>query len=185
VIRISDGAKNYFRHLLAQQDIDNLGIRIKAVNAGTPKADCVLEYAEAGDLAGDETKIDCDGFNVYIEAASVNWLAEAEVDYQVNATGGQLTIRAPHIKGSVPGEDASLGERVQYVLVEKLNTFICKLTNINIEHFYLKDEDASPKDLSHFSFQITKLIRRIHSQPQRKRHTYPNQIKKLFCVGQL
>jgi Fe/S biogenesis protein NfuA len=121
VIRISDGAKNYFRHLLAQQDIDNLGIRIKAVNAGTPKADCVLEYAEAGDLVGDETKIDCDGFNVYIEAASVNWLAEAEVDYQVNATGGQLTIRAPHIKGSVPGEDASLGERVQYVLDSEIN----------------------------------------------------------------
>ena len=121
MIRISDSAKNYFRHLLAQQDIDNLGIRIKAVNVGTPKADCVLEYAEASDLAGDETRIDCDGFNVFIEAASVDWLAEAEVDYQVNTTGGQLTIRAPHIKGSVPGEDAPLADRVQYVLDSEIN----------------------------------------------------------------
>src|SRR5580765_4836996 len=99
MIRISDSAKNYFRHLLAQQDIDHLSIRMKAVNAGTPKADCVLEYAEGADLSGDETHIDCDGFNVYIEAGSVGWLAEAEVDYEVNQTGGQLTLRAPHIKG--------------------------------------------------------------------------------------
>ena len=102
MIQISDSAKNYFRHLLAQQDIDGLGIRMKAVNAGTPKADCVLEYCETSELAGNEARIDCDGFSVFVDAMSVDWLAQAEVDYQVNTTGGQLTIRAPHIKGSVP-----------------------------------------------------------------------------------
>ena len=121
MIRISDSAKNYFRHLLAQQDIEGLGIRMKAINAGTPKADCVLEYAEAGDLVGDESHIDCEGFRIYIDAMSVDWLADAEVDYQVNATGGQLTIRAPHIKGTVPGADAPLGDRVQYVLDVEIN----------------------------------------------------------------
>ncbi|MBN8884887.1 MAG: NfuA family Fe-S biogenesis protein [Rudaea sp.] len=121
MIRISDSARNYFRHLLAQQDIDGLSIRMKAVNAGTPKADCVLEYAEAVDLAGDEVRLDCDGFDVYVEAASAAWLTEAEVDYQVNATGGQLTIRAPHIKGTVPADDAPLGDRVQYVLDSEIN----------------------------------------------------------------
>lgn len=121
MIRISDSAKNYFRHLLAQQDIEGLGIRMKAVDAGTPKADCVLEYAEVGDLAGDEARIDCGGFVVYIDAASVDWLAEAEVDYEVSATGGQLTIRAPHIKGTVPAADAPLADRVQYVLDVEIN----------------------------------------------------------------
>lgn len=121
MIQISDSAKNYFRHLLAQQDIDGLGIRMKAINAGTPKADCVLEYCEASDLAGEELRIDCDGFNVFVEAQSVDWLDEAEVDYQVNATGGQLTIRAPHIKGSEPSADAPLADRVQYVLDAEIN----------------------------------------------------------------
>ena len=121
MIQISDSAKNYFRHLLAQQDIEGIGIRMKAVNAGTPKADCVLEYCEQTDLAGDETRIDCDGFNLYVEAASVDWLDDAEVDYQVSATGGQLTIRAPHIKGTVPGADAPLADRVQYVLDSEIN----------------------------------------------------------------
>jgi len=121
MIQISDSAKNYFRHLLAQQDIDGLGIRMKAVNVGTPKADCVLEYCETSELAGNEARIDCDGFSVFIDAMSVDWLAQAEVDYQVNTTGGQLTIRAPHIKGSVPGADAPLGDRVQYVLDAEIN----------------------------------------------------------------
>lgn len=121
MIQISDSAKNYFRHLLAQQDIEGIGIRMKAVNAGTPKADCVLEYCEPTDLAGDETRIDCDGFNVYVEAQSVDWLDDAEVEYQVSATGGQLTIRAPHIKGTVPGADAPLADRVQYVLDAEIN----------------------------------------------------------------
>jgi Fe/S biogenesis protein NfuA len=121
MIRISDSAKNYFRHLLAEQDIEGLGIRIKAVHAGTPKADCVLEYAEKGDLAGDEQGIDCGGLKMYVDAASVDWLAEAEIDYQVDRSGGQLTIRAPHIKGGVPGGDAPLAARVQYVLDTEIN----------------------------------------------------------------
>ena len=121
MIQISESAQNYFRHLLAQQDIQGLGIRIKVTFAGTPRADCVLEYVEPADLAGDETRLACAGFDVHVDASSVTWLAEAEVDYQVNATGGQLTIRAPHIKGSVPGDDATLADRVRHVLETEIN----------------------------------------------------------------
>ncbi|MEP6938908.1 MAG: NfuA family Fe-S biogenesis protein [Rudaea sp.] len=121
MIAISASAKNYFDHLLKQQDIAGLGVRMKAVHAGTSKADCVLEYCEPGELAGDETTIDCGAFNVYVDEASKRFLAEATVDYEVNATGGQLTIRAPHIKGSVPDAGAPFGERVQYVLDSEIN----------------------------------------------------------------
>ncbi len=121
MILISPAAQNYFRHLVGQQDIAGLGVRIKAVNAGTPKADCVLEYCETGDLAGDELSIDCTGFNIYIDAASTEYLEDAEVDYQVNPTGGQLTIRAPRIKGSVPDANSPFAARVQYVLDSEIN----------------------------------------------------------------
>lgn len=121
MIEVSTSAKNYFGHLLKQQDIAGLGVRIKAVHAGTSKADCVLEYCEPGELAGDELTIDCGAFNLYVDAASTRFLAEATVDYEVNATGGQLTIRAPHIKGSVPGDDSPFDERVQYVLDSEIN----------------------------------------------------------------
>jgi Fe/S biogenesis protein NfuA len=37
------------------------------------------------------------------------------------ATGGQLQIRAPKIKGVVPGESASLVERVRWVIENEIN----------------------------------------------------------------
>lgn len=121
MIHVSESAQNYFRHLLEQQDIAGLGIRMKAVNGGTPRADCVLEYCEKSELSGDEVEVACDGFSVHIDAASAVFLEDAAVDFQVDATGGQLTIRAPRIKGTVPAADAPLADRVQYVLDAEIN----------------------------------------------------------------
>ncbi len=40
------------------------------------------------------------------------------------ATGGQLTIRAPKIKGDAPKQDASVTERVQYLLDSEINPML-------------------------------------------------------------
>src|ERR1051325_4990755 len=98
VLSIRDSAQQHFRRLLEQQGVDGLGIRIKAIHAGTPKADCQLEFCEASDLDGTEIEIACDAFALYLDGPSAPYLDGAEVDYQANATGGQLTIRAPKIK---------------------------------------------------------------------------------------
>jgi len=121
MINISESAQNYFRHLLQQQDISGLGIRMKAVTGGTPKADVALEYCEPADLDGDEIAIELSGLKVYIEASSAKYLQDADVDYLVSQTGGQLTIRAPHIKGDVPDADSPFADRVQYVLDSEIN----------------------------------------------------------------
>ena len=118
---ITDAAQSHFRRLLELQGIDGLGIRIRAIHAGTPKADCQLEFCEAADLDGDEFEIACEGFTLFIEAQSTPYLDGAEVDYQANATGGQLTIRAPKIKGVEPGADASLEERIAWLLQTEVN----------------------------------------------------------------
>jgi Fe/S biogenesis protein NfuA len=121
VLVVSEIAQDHFRRLLDQQGMPGLGIRIKAVHAGTPKADCQLEFCESADLAGDETEVACSGFSIFVDAPSVAFLEGAELDYQTNATGGQLTIRAPRIKGVEPGPDASLAERIEYVLRTEIN----------------------------------------------------------------
>lgn len=121
MIQISDSAQSHFRKLIAQQGIAGLGIRVRAVHAGTPKADCQLEFCEAEDLSGDEWMVECDGFSLYVDAASAPFLDGAEVDFQANATGGVLTIRAPRIKGDAPGDGASLVERVRYVIESEIN----------------------------------------------------------------
>jgi Fe/S biogenesis protein NfuA len=121
MIIVNDSAQQHFRRLLDQQGIPGLGIRVRVVHPGTPKADCQIEFCESTDLNGDEMALNCADFVLYIDAAGAPFLDAAEIDYQTNSTGGQLTIRAPKIKGSVPGAEASLSERVRYLLDTEIN----------------------------------------------------------------
>jgi Fe/S biogenesis protein NfuA len=124
MIELSEPALQHFRRLLQTQGGDAVGIRISAVHPGTPKADARLEFCEREDLQGDEWSLDCDGFALYVDSDSAPWLDGAQIDYAGNATGGQLTIRAPKIKGAVPGADAPIAERVQYLLDSEINPML-------------------------------------------------------------
>jgi len=121
MIEISDSAQKHFRRLLDSQGGDAIGIRLSAVNGGTPKADVRLEFCEPVDLVGDEWSVECQGFTLFVDGASVAYFEGAQIDYLIDATGGQLNIRAPRIKGQAPGEGASLVERVRYVIDSEIN----------------------------------------------------------------
>jgi Fe/S biogenesis protein NfuA len=121
MIQISDTAQAHFRRLLESQGDDAVGIRISAVHPGTPKADARLEFAEHGDLLGDEWEVQCEGFTLFVDAASVRFLDDAQIDLQAQGAGQQLTIKAPRIKGQEPQGDASLIERVQWLLNSEIN----------------------------------------------------------------
>ena len=121
MIQISDSAQAHFRKLIEREALPGLGVRLSAVHPGTAQADARLEFAEPRDLAGDEWAVDCDGFTVYVDANSVAWLDGAEIDYVTQATGSQLTIKAPKIKGQAPAESASLVERVRWVVENEVN----------------------------------------------------------------
>ncbi len=114
MIQISESAQQYFHRLLQSQGGDAVGIRLAAAHAGTPRADAKLEFCDASDLVGDEWSLECEGFTLYVEAASASYFDGAEIDYVAQATGGALNIRAPRIKGITPDADASLIERVRW-----------------------------------------------------------------------
>jgi Fe/S biogenesis protein NfuA len=121
MIHISDTAQNHFRRLLEQQGDDAVGIRISAVHPGTPRADARLEFAEHGDLLGDEWEVQCEGFILYVDAPSAKYLDGAEIDLTASGASQQLSIRAPKIKGEAPKGDASLIQRVQWLLDSEIN----------------------------------------------------------------
>lgn len=121
MIQISESAQSHFRRLIEREGLPGLGVRLAAVQPGTPGADVRLEFAEPLDLRGDEWAIDCEGFTLWLEADSVQYLDGAEIDYATLATGGQLQIRAPKIKGQVPAESASLVERVRWTVEHEIN----------------------------------------------------------------
>ncbi len=121
MIEITETAQNHFRVLLQNQGGDAVGIRISAVNPGMPSADARLEFAEAGDLLGDEWQIECQGFVLYVDAASMAFLNGAHIDINATATGSQLTIRAPNIKGKAPDGANSLAEQVLWLIDSEIN----------------------------------------------------------------
>ncbi len=122
MIQISDTAQSHFRKLIEREAVPGMGVRLSAVDPGTPRADARLEFAEPADLQGDEWAVDCDGFTLYVASASVAWLDGAEIDYVTQSAGTQqLTIKAPKIKGEAPGEAASLVERVHWVVQNEVN----------------------------------------------------------------
>lgn len=121
MIQISESAQTHFRRLIEREALPGLGVRLSALHPGTPRADVRLEFAEPADLHGDEWAVDCEGFTLWLDASSVSYLDGAEIDYAQQATGGQLQIRAPKIKGEAPGEAASLVERVRWVVEREIN----------------------------------------------------------------
>ena len=121
MIQISESAQSHFRRLIEREALPGLGVRLSAMHPGTPRADVRLEFAEPHDLQGDEWAVDCEGFTVWLDAASIRYLDGAEIDYAAQTTGGQLQIRAPKIKGEVPSESASLVERVRWVVEHDIN----------------------------------------------------------------
>lgn len=121
MIQISDTAQAYFRRLIEREGVPGMGVRLGAVEPGTPRADARLEFADPSDLLGDEWAVDCDGFTLYVAADSVAWLDGAEIDIGGTTGSQQLTIKAPRIKGEAPGDAASLVERVHWVVENEIN----------------------------------------------------------------
>ena len=121
MIQISDTAQTHFRKLIEREALPGLGVRLAAVHPGTARADVQREFAEPGDLQGDEWAIDCEGFTLWLDAPSVKFLDGAEIDFTSQATGGQLQIRAPKIKGEAPDGSASLVERVRWLVEHEIN----------------------------------------------------------------
>jgi Fe/S biogenesis protein NfuA len=69
----------------------------------------------------DDRKIEFTGFDLHVASASERWLENAEIDFEEDSTGGQLTIKAPGIKGSEPSDESTLDERVNWLLDTEIN----------------------------------------------------------------
>lgn len=121
MIDITESAQAHFRKLIERESMPGLGVRLSAVHAGTPRGDVRLEFAGPDDLKGDEWAVDCEGFTLWVDAGSATALDGARIDYEQKATGGQLQIRAPRIKGVAPEAGASLIERVMWVVEHEVN----------------------------------------------------------------
>ena len=120
-ITITESAQGYLADLLSKQDTDGIGVRIFVEHPGTPRAECCMAYNQPGEEDSADLKFSYDNFAAFIEAASVPYLEDAAIDYNKDRFGGQLTFRAPNSKVPKVGADASIEERINYVLQSEIN----------------------------------------------------------------
>lgn len=121
MIEISESAQAYLRELLAKQDDPDVGIRVFVMQPGTPMAETCIEYWRPADARAEDLSVQYDGFTAWFDNRSIPYLEAAVVDYQEDRMGGQLTIKAPNARVPSVGPNASLEDRVNYVLHSEIN----------------------------------------------------------------
>ena len=120
-LNITSSAEEYLKDLLDKQDKDTLGIKIFITEPGTPRAETCLAYCKESDDLSDFNLREDMSFKVFTEEKSEVFLKEAIVDYSPDKFGGTLTIKAPNAKVPSITEDASLEERINYILYSEIN----------------------------------------------------------------
>lgn len=123
MLTVTPAARDYFGKLLEQQP-DDTHLRLRVINPGTPTADVELTYCPAGQQRDDDHDIDCQSFTLFVERESAEVLDGAMIDFESNAMGGELNIRAPGLKGQRPSSDAPIHERVSWVLETRINPMV-------------------------------------------------------------
>jgi len=121
MIEITKNAQEYFGRLIEQQEMDDIGLHLKVLNPGTPIASCDLQFHVPGQSGEKEIEFNYDEFNLYIPAGSEGWLEKASIDFEKSDAGGQLTIKAPGIKGDKPDDSEDLATKVAWVLQAEIN----------------------------------------------------------------
>ena len=118
---ITPSAQEYLFDLLSNQEEDTSGIKIFVSEPGTPRAETCIAYAKKEEDFSDFRFIEEFKFNLYLEEKSIEFLKEAEVNYSPDKFGGTLTIKAPNAKLPQLSTDASIEDKINYVLYSEIN----------------------------------------------------------------
>ena len=118
---ITPSAEEYLNELLSNQDEDTNGIKIFVSEPGTPRAETCIAYSKTDEDLSAFLTIQEFKFDLFLEQKSIEFLKEAVVDYSPDKFGGTLTIKAPNAKLPQLSEDASIEDKINYVLYSEVN----------------------------------------------------------------
>ena len=118
---ITPSAQDYLFDLLSNQEEDTSGIKIFVSEPGTPRAETCIAYSKKDEDFSSFRLIEEFKFKLYLEEKSIDFLRNAEVDYSPDKFGGTLTIKAPNAKLPQISENATLEDKINYVLYSEVN----------------------------------------------------------------
>ena len=120
-LTITESAEKYLDELLESQEKDTVGIKIFVSEPGTPRAETCIAYAKEDESLEDYLLIEELSFSLLLEKSSLDFIKDAVVDYSPDKFGGTLTIKAPNAKLPQLNENASIEEKINYVLYSEIN----------------------------------------------------------------
>ena len=120
-LTITESAEKYLDELLGSQEKDTVGIKIFVSEPGTPRAETCIAYAKEDENLDDYLLIEELSFSLLLEKSSLDFIKDAVVDYSPDKFGGTLTIKAPNAKLPQLHENASIEEKINYVLYSEIN----------------------------------------------------------------
>ena len=120
-LKITESAETYLDELLGSQEKDTVGIKIFVSEPGTPRAETCIAYAKEDESLEDYLLIEELSFSLLLEKSSLDFIKDAVVDYSPDKFGGTLTIKAPNAKLPQLNENASIEEKINYVLYSEIN----------------------------------------------------------------
>ena len=120
-LTITESAEKYLDELLGSQERDTVGIKIFVSEPGTPRAETCIAYAKEDESLDDYLLIEELSFSLLLEKSSLDFIKDAVVDYSPDKFGGTLTIKAPNAKLPQLNENASIEEKINYVLYSEIN----------------------------------------------------------------
>ena len=120
-LTITESVEKYLDELLESQEKDTVGIKIFVSEPGTPRAETCIAYAKEDESLDDYLLIEELSFSLLLEKSSLDFIKDAVVDYSPDKFGGTLTIKAPNAKLPQLNENASIEEKINYVLYSEIN----------------------------------------------------------------
>ena len=120
-LTITESAEKYLDELLGSQEKDTVGIKIFVSEPGTPRAETCIAYAKEDESLDDYLLIEELSFSLLLEKSSLDFIKDAVVDYSPDKFGGTLTIKAQNAKLPQLNENASIEEKINYVLYSEIN----------------------------------------------------------------
>ena len=121
IINITKSAEEYLAKLVADKDDESIGIRIFISDPGTPKAETCLAYCKSNEADPSDELIQLDTLDAFIDKRSIPFLKDAEVNFDHDNFGGQLTIKAPNARFPNISADSPVEDRINYVIYNEIN----------------------------------------------------------------
>ncbi|MBL6604369.1 MAG: Fe-S biogenesis protein NfuA [Proteobacteria bacterium] len=124
IVNITESAEKYLAKLLKDKNEVNLAVRIFISDPGTPKAETCLAYCKPDEAGEDDIILNLKLITVHVEKRSVPFLVDAEVNYDEDTFGGQLTIKAPNARLPNISPDSPIEDRINYVIYNEINPML-------------------------------------------------------------